>query len=155
MPSETVQQWVESKKSITGNEAYDKKLAQNYLQLRRDIIKVLHDEGAGLLLGSDAPQIFNVPGFSIHHELQYIVDAGLTPYEALKTGTYNAAEYLGDLENSGTIEEAKIADLVLLEENPLENISNSKTIAGVMYRGNWLDKEAIENELNDIASKNE
>ncbi|MGM0546170.1 MAG: amidohydrolase family protein, partial [Bacteroidota bacterium] len=154
MPFETVQEWIESKEKITDHEIYSEELAQNYLQLRRDIIKALHDEGAGILLGSDAPQIFNIPGFSVHHELQYLVDAGLRPYEALKTGTYNAAEYLDDRKNSGTIEEGKIADMVLLEENPLENISNSKTIVGVMYRGNWLDEETIQNKLNDIAAKN-
>lgn len=155
MPSETVVQWIESKKSITDHKIYSEELAQNYLQLRRDILKALHDKGAGLLLGSDAPQIFNVPGFSVHHELQYLVDAGLTPYEALQTGTYNAAEYLDDMQNRGTIEEGKIADMVLLKENPLKNIANSKTIVGVMYRGHWLDQETIENKLNDIATRNE
>lgn len=153
MPSETVQQWIESKQSITGNDAYSEGLSQNYLQLRRDIIKALHEEGAGLLLGSDAPQIFNVPGFSVHHELRYMVQAGLTPYEALETGTYNAARYLNDLEKSGTISEGKVADMVLLETNPLEDISNSDDIAGVIYRGNWLSKEDIQNRLDAIAEK--
>lgn len=155
MPSETVQQWIESKQSITGNEAYSEELAQNYLQLRRDVIKALHDDGAGLLLGSDAPQIFNVPGFSVHHELRYIVDAGLTPYEALRTGTYNTAQYLDDLQNSGTLEEGKVADMVLVEANPLEDISHSDSIAGVMYRGNWLAKEDIQSRLDAIAEKHE
>lgn len=153
LPSDMVQQWIGSKKSITGNDAYSEELAQNYLQLRRDVIKALHDEGAGLLLGSDAPQIFNVPGFSVHHELRYIVDAGLSPYETLRTGTYNAAQYLDNLQNSGTIEEGKTADMVLLERNPLEDISNSSSIVGVMYRGNWIDEEEIENRLNEIAAK--
>ncbi|MFH5831018.1 amidohydrolase family protein [Halalkalibaculum sp. DA3122] len=153
MPDETVSEWISSKQSITGNEAYSEELATEYLQLRRDIIKALHDEGANLLLGSDAPQIFNVPGFSMHHELRYIVEAGLTPYQALETGTYNTAQYLQDLENTGTIEEGKMADLVLLESNPLEDISNSETIAGVMYRGNWLSKEEIDNRLEKIAQK--
>lgn len=153
MPDETVEEWINSKRSITGNDAYSEELAQNYLQLRRNIIKALHDEGAGLLLGSDAPQIFNVPGFSVHHELRYIVDAGLSPYETLRTGTYNAARYLKDLDNRGTIEEGKIADMVLLQANPLEDISNSNTVAGVIYRGNWLGKEEIERRLQSIAEK--
>lgn len=155
MPSETVRQWIESKQSITGNEAYSEELAQDYLELRRILIKALHDEEAGLLLGSDAPQIFNVPGFSVHHELRYIVEAGLTPYEALKTGTYNAAQYLNDLQNRGTVEEGKVADMVLLQSNPLEDITNSDSIAGVMYRGNWLPKDEIEKRLDAIAEKHE
>lgn len=155
MSPETVRQWIESKQSITGNEAYSEELARDYLQLRREIIKGLHEEGAGLLLGSDAPQIFNVPGFSVHHELRYIVDAGLTPYEALRTGTYHAARYLDDLQNSGTIEEGKVADMVLLEANPLEEISNSDSIAGVIYRGNWLSGDEIEERLNAIAEKHQ
>ncbi|MDX1639384.1 MAG: amidohydrolase family protein [Balneolaceae bacterium] len=153
MPNETVQQWIESKNSITGNEAYSDSLAAEYLQLRREIIAALHDAGAGLLLGSDAPQIFNVPGFSLHRELQYIVEAGLTPREAIQTGTVNVARYLDDQRNSGTIEEGKVADMMLLEANPLADIGNTGTITGVMYRGNWLGQEEIENRLQSIAEK--
>ncbi len=130
-------------------------MASDYLQLRRDIINALHQADAGLLLGSDAPQIFNVPGFSVHHELRYITNSGLTPYEALRTGTYHAARYLEELENSGTIAQGKVADMVLLQSNPLENISNSRAISGVMYRGNWLSGEEIEQRLQSIAEKHQ
>ena len=153
MPRETVESWIRSKRSITDHEIYTAELAREYLQLRREIIKALHDEGAGVLLGSDAPQIFNVPGFSAHHELRYLVEAGLTPFEALQTGTINTARYLDNTENIGTIEEGKIADLVLLQENPLKDISNSASIAGVMYRGNWLGNEEINRRLNAIAQE--
>ncbi len=155
MPDETIEQWISSKQSITENEIYTEELAQEYLQLRRDMIKALHDAGAGLLLGSDAPQIFNVPGFSVHHELRYIVNSDLTPYQALRTGTYNTARYWDDLENSGTIAEGKVADMVLLESNPLDDISNSADIAGVMYRGNWLAGEDIDKGLESIAEKHQ
>lgn len=155
MPTETVQQWIESKRSITGTPIYSEERATQYLQLRRDIINALHEAGAGLLLGSDAPQIFNVPGFSVHHELRYITNSGLTPYEALRTGTYHAARYLDDLANSGTIAEGKLADMVLLQSNPLENISNSSSILGVIYRGNWLSGEEIDQRLQSIAEKHQ
>ncbi len=153
MPDEQVQNWIDSKNSITSNDIYSEELATEYLQLRRDILKALHEAGAGILLGSDAPQIFNVPGFSAHDELRYLVEAGLTPYEALKTGTVNTAQYLGDTNNSGTIAEGKAANLVLLQENPLEDITNSETIAGVIYRGNWLSQEEIKQRLQAIAEK--
>ncbi|MCW9705453.1 amidohydrolase family protein [Fodinibius salsisoli] len=155
MPDEMVNNWIGSKQSITGHEGFTTELAEQYLQLRRDILKTLHEADAGLLLGSDAPQIFNVPGFSVHHELRYIVEAGLTPYEAIQTGTVNPAEYLGKTQDRGTIAEGKVADMVLLEENPLDDISNSSSIAGVMYRGNWLSKEEIDKRLSEIAAKYE
>jgi imidazolonepropionase-like amidohydrolase len=74
------------------------------LTLRRRLIKALHDGGVGLLLGSDAPQTYNVPGFSIHRELEVLVGAGLTPYQALETGTRNVAAFFGTLKEAGTIE---------------------------------------------------
>ncbi len=153
MPKETVQDWIESKRSITGNDIYSVEMAKEYLQLRRDILKALHEADAGLLLGSDAPQIFNVPGFSTHDELRYLVEAGLSPYEALQTGTVNTARYLDDAKNSGTIEKGKAANLVLLAANPLDDISNTESIQGVMYRGDWLSKEDIDKRLQSIAEK--
>ncbi|MFW6157450.1 MAG: amidohydrolase family protein [Balneolaceae bacterium] len=153
LPEEMVEDWLESQQSIRNHEAVTDELIEDYLQLRRDIVKALHDEGAGLLLGSDAPQIFNVPGFSMHHELRYLMEAGLSPYEALRTGTYEVARYLDNMENAGTVEEGKVADLVMLNANPLEDIENSSDIAGVMYRGNWLSGEEIEERLREIADK--
>ena len=72
-------------------------------------------------MGSDAPQVFDVPGFSAHQELKYMVDAGLTPYEALRTGTVNVGVFL-DNPNLGVIRPGAVADLVLLAQNPLQNI---------------------------------
>ena len=79
--------------------------------------------GAGLLLGSDSPQVFNVPGFATHRELDALVAAGLTPYEALRTGTVAVAEFLHA--NTGIVAVGREADLVLLDANPLADISNS------------------------------
>ena len=88
------------------------------------------------MTGTDALIPTNIPGFSIHDELQELVDVGLTPYEALKTSTKHPVEYLGELNDAGTIEIGKQADLVLLETNPLEDIANIKRIAGVLFRKN-------------------
>jgi imidazolonepropionase-like amidohydrolase len=103
----------------------------------------LHRAGAGLLLGSDSPQVFNVPGFAIHRELRYLVDAGLTPYEALRTGTVNAARYFDSEDRIGTVQAGMAADLVLLDANPLADISNSGRVHGVMVDGRWLSKQDI------------
>lgn len=115
-----------------------------FLELRRMAIKALQDEGVLLLLGSDAPQLWDVPGFSIHRELGYYVDAGLTPYQALATGTINVARFFGWENESGTVATGKRADLVLLDANPLTSISNVSRIAGVMVAGKWLGRDEID-----------
>ena len=135
MPRATVQQWAQSKQRQERERGFSPDVAKRAIELRRILIKALHAAGAGLLLGSDAPQVFNVPGFSLHHELQFLVDAGLTPFEALATGTIAVAEFLGT--NTGTIAVGRDADLVLLDSNPLIDISNTRRIHGVMLRGTW------------------
>jgi imidazolonepropionase-like amidohydrolase len=117
----------------------------------KHIAKRLHDKGGKILLGTDTNNPFIVPGFSIHDELYNFVDIGLTPYEALRTGTYNAAEFLNILDESGTVETGKNADLILLDGNPLEDITNMKKIEGVMIRGKWISKSEIDEMLKTIA----
>ncbi|MBM3145436.1 MAG: amidohydrolase family protein [Chloroflexi bacterium] len=89
--------------------------------LNRRMVAALHEAGTGILLGTDAAQAYHIPGFSVHEELAYLVDAGLSPCEAIEAGTRNAAEALGKSDEFGTIETGKRADLILLQANPLEN----------------------------------
>lgn len=131
-----IDDWTAAKRSILNDRKYSTETMALAISLRRRLILELHRAGAGLLLGSDAPQSFNVPGFSIHRELGALVAAGLTPYEALRTGTVAVAEFLGS--NTGIIAEGRDADLVLLDANPLVDIDNSDRIHGVMLRGLWL-----------------
>ncbi len=107
-------------------------------------VKALHDEGAGLLLGTDSPFPGTSAGFSIHDELTHLVAAGLTPYEALKTGTINAAESLRETDRWGTLSVGKTADLVLLSDNPLRDIQNTRKIEGVVLRGKWITKGELD-----------
>ncbi len=113
------------------------------------ITKALHDAGAGLLLGTDSggdgPDI--PPGFRIHRELQLLVQAGLTPYEALATGTRNVATFLGTSDSTGTVAVGKRADLVLLDRNPLADIRATAGPAGVMVGGQWLPRAEIDARL--------
>jgi imidazolonepropionase-like amidohydrolase len=113
----------------------------------------LYNGGVGFLLGSDAPQVWNVPGFSIRRELAYMVDAGLTPYQALETGTRNVARFFGTESTRGTIAEGKRADLVLLDGNPLTDIGNVGRQAGVMVGGRWLSPEEIARRLATMEAK--
>ena len=145
MPREIVNNWVRAKEEQLADHDYDPAVARLAIELRRRLILELQRAGAGLLLGSDSPQIFNVPGFSLHRELDAMVAAGLTPYEALRTGTVAVAEFLGT--RAGIVAVGRDADLVLLDANPLENIGNSRRIHGVMLRGSWYPRADLEQRL--------
>ncbi len=153
MSEQTVANWINAKQSTQSNALYNTGVAQQTIFVRRVLIKALHDAGAGLLLGSDAPQIFNVPGFAAHRELGVLVKAGLTPFEALETGTKNPAVFLGEEGVFGTIKEDARADLILLRGNPLEDIANTQRIDGVMLYGRWLDRGDLDRILEDYERK--
>lgn len=123
------------------------------LEVRKRLIGELHAAGVGVLLGSDSPQIFNVPGFSIHRELEAMVTAGLTPLEALATGTAAPARYFESSDAFGSLAPGMAADLVLLAADPTARISNTRSIQGVMVRGRWLDRAALAAGLEDIAGR--
>jgi imidazolonepropionase-like amidohydrolase len=144
---QTLAQWAEVKNGMLAETGSTAASARRTIETRRRLIKALHAAGAGLLLGSDAPQIYNVPGFSTHRELESLVAAGLTPYQALETGTRNIARYFGTERETGTIEKGKRADLVLLDADPLADIRNTTRRAGVMLRGRWLPQAEIERRL--------
>ncbi len=104
----------------------------------------MHHAGVKFLAGTDPPIPYCLPGFSIHDELALFVKAGLTPMEALQTATCNPAEFLGRLNDLGTIEQGKIADLVLLESNPLLNIRNTQKIHAVVLNGRLMTKPLLQ-----------
>ena len=145
MPADTVERWAASKQAVLDERDFDPDVAELAIDLRRQIILALHEAGARLLLGSDAPQVFNVPGYSTHDELQVLVESGLTTFEALQTGTTAAADFLGT--NAGSVKVGKDADLVLLDANPLDDIENSRRIHGVMLRGLWLSGQDLQGRL--------
>ncbi|HZY80001.1 MAG TPA: amidohydrolase family protein [Cyclobacteriaceae bacterium] len=152
MKPEDLKNWENAKNGYLNNPNYSKEKAEALIRVRRNMLRQCQKGGVGLLLGSDAPQIFNVPGFSAHHELKYLVDAGLTPYEALRTGTVNVATYLGKT-NSGSIKAGNESDLVLLGGNPLKDINQTKAVEGVMIGKKWLSKEYIASELKRLERK--
>jgi imidazolonepropionase-like amidohydrolase len=144
MPAATVSQWRQAKLDLLNDANYDAATAARAVLIRQRLIRELHGAGAGLLLGSDSPQIFNVPGFAIHRELEFLVDAGLTPFAALETGTINAARFFAQELDYGSVTTGKVADLVLLDANPLQDISNSGRVHGVMLSGRWLSRSDID-----------
>ncbi len=152
MPRSMIQNWIQSNERVRGTIS-SPNAGNRLLEIRQHLIKALHDEGAGLLLGSDAPQVFNVPGFSIHHELRGIVAAGLTPYEALRTGTVAPAEFFEAEDEFGRISVGLAADLVLVEDNPFEDVAAVSRPLGVMVRGEWLDRSRLDDGLAAIAGR--
>jgi len=151
MPADTVERWRRAKREILDDANYHPDTAARAVALRQQLILELHRNGAGLLLGSDSPQIFNVPGFAIHRELEYLVDAGLTPFEALQTGTANPAEFFGRTGDFGVVKTGAEADLILLDANPLEDVTNTRRIHGVMLRGCWLSRSELDGLLKKLA----
>jgi imidazolonepropionase-like amidohydrolase len=111
---------------------------QAFVALRRRLIEALYDAGVPFLLGSDAPQLWNVPGFSAHRELGALVAAGLTPYQALRTGTVDVATFMGEAGRAGVVRVGARADLLLLDASPLDTIANSLRIHGVVVNGRWI-----------------
>ena len=120
------------------------------MKFRRAVVSSLHKHGAKLILGTDAGAAYIPPGFSIVTELQNLVEAGLSPYEAIKTGTKNVAELLGKTAIFGTIEKGKRADFILLYSNPLKNVKNIENKIGVMVKGKWLSKKDLDKKLDKI-----
>jgi imidazolonepropionase-like amidohydrolase len=150
MTPEVRRNWENSKRSLQNNPRYDAAKMKDYIQLRRKLILACQQSGVGLLLGCDAPQVFNVPGFSTHQELQYLVAAGLTPYQALRTGTVNVAAYLNQPLPAGTVKVGSVSDLILLAGNPLQDITQTQQIEGVMLGNRWLPKTYLQQELKKL-----
>ena len=115
-------------------------------------MREFHARGVRLLVGTDAMNTGVVPGFSAHDELADLVAAGLTPYEALRAATANAAEFLGD-RTRGTIAVGQEADLLLLDADPLKDIANSRRIAGVMLGQRWLARADLDGMLTDLGTE--
>lgn len=154
MPIEIVEQWINRVESVQSAVSFDQTSADQVIANRMQILKALHDGGVGLLLGTDAPQVFSVPGFSIHREMERMVAAGMTPYEVIVTGTRNVGDYFRNEDAFGIIEVGARADLILVDENPLADVGNIASRAGVMVSGNWYSEVYIQERLARISASN-
>jgi imidazolonepropionase-like amidohydrolase len=121
---------------------------KKFIEKELEVVQLLHKAGVPFLAGTDTPPgVYVFPGFSLHEELQRFVAAGFTPLEALQTATLNPARFLGMEEQLGTIEKGKLADMVLLNANPLEDISNTQKIAAVIVNGQYYSGKDLEKML--------
>ena len=149
MPPETVDRWKQAVDDRLGETSVETN--QRVAELRRQVLLALHQGGANIALGTDSPQIFSVPGFAMHHEMAFYVDVGMTPYDALETGTRKPAEYFDATADFGIVAVGRRADLLLLTDNPLDDIGNVAKRAGVMVNGRWFPEEEIQQRLEEIA----
>jgi imidazolonepropionase-like amidohydrolase len=117
--------------------------AKKVFQKELEIVGAMRKAGVQLLAGTDTGNPFCFPGFSLHEELALLVIAGLTPVEALRSATLNPAKFLGLDKTLGTIEQGKVADLVLLDANPLEDVRNTQRINAVISNGRLFDRKAL------------
>jgi imidazolonepropionase-like amidohydrolase len=150
-PKKRVDRWYRSMKqranrgSLADKEAYSK--------ARSRMLQDLHKGGVGILMGTDSPQIFSVPGFSIHREMAAMEKTGMSSYEVLVSGTRNVADYLQGSHSLGVIAPGHQADLILVNDNPLVDLSTISVRSGVMVRGRWIPASEIDSELKSIRDR--
>ncbi|WP_273275151.1 amidohydrolase family protein [Maribacter polysiphoniae] len=155
MPPKTLADWKKRKIATTGTATGFK--TEQWLKfdaIRKQLIQKLQKGGVGMLLGSDAPQVFNVPGFSIHREIDGLLAAGLTPLEIIQSGTINPAKFFNKEGVFGQVKEGLEADLILLNANPLDDMDNLKDLSAVFRKGHFIPKVEINKRLAEIAKKN-
>ena len=135
----------------------ERAVLDDFFALRKRILKALSDAGVGILMGTDSPQMFNVPGFALHREIQVMADAGMSNQAILESGTATVSRYVRDhlrLDGDfGTVAVGNRADLVLLGSDPLDDLANLTDRVGVMVRGRWVSRAEIDEGLRRIAAK--
>lgn len=150
MPKSQVTRW------RTAYERAQRNSLPQYREVRYQVLSRIVEEmsraGVGILAGTDTGAFFSIPGFSLHDELEELVKAGLTPSEALRTATLNPVKFLHKEKELGTVGKGKLADLVLLDANPLENIHNTRKVNAVVINGRFLDRRALDQMLADVES---
>ncbi|MGH7481382.1 MAG: amidohydrolase family protein [Longimicrobiales bacterium] len=162
VPRAMVQGWIEQKRNMSAAQAGQGTTAQvgrAIVVARRALLRALDRAGARLLLGTDSPQMFNVPGFSLHHEIATLSQAGLSPFRILESGTRSVADYarteLGHEGDFGVVAVGRAADLILLESNPLEDAARVAERVGVMRAGRWYSAAEIDRWLAEMAARHE
>ncbi|HUF29450.1 MAG TPA: amidohydrolase family protein [Gemmatimonadaceae bacterium] len=155
-----VNQWMQQKRNMTQSQRNQNIRTEDidrFLELRRLALRSLGDSGALLLMGTDSPQMFNVPGFALHREVVVMQEVGLTPFQILESGTRNVARYaerdLGLDGKFGSVVAGNRADLVLLDADPLANVRNLARRSGVMVRGRWLPAAELQQRLDEMARR--
>ena len=149
LPEEIADSWREAAAGDFFNETNTGHLRRTFERMPQ-IVARLHEQGVMILAGTDAGAMFDFPGFDIHSELAMLVGGGLSPMNAIRTATVNPAMFMGMADSLGTVETGKLADLVLLDANPLDDIRNTERIAAVLQNGNYYDRSALDAMLAEV-----
>jgi imidazolonepropionase-like amidohydrolase len=142
-PAKVQQQWLDFYKKNRFINTVSLEQRARWVQLREKLIKAICDAGGRIMTGSDTPEFLWLYGFGMHHEMKALKDAGLSNYAVLEAATKNPSMFLGTIGNAGTVEKGKRADLILLNANPLDNISATENRAGVMLKGKWHSQQEL------------
>lgn len=150
LPADALAAWEDMIRRTTARmEDEDWALVEQGRRNRLDMVGALHQAGVDLLVGTDTPNPFVTPGFSVAEELENFVEAGLSPAEALMAATREPATFLGASESWGTIQVGRRADLVLLDADPLDDVGRVRQRLGVMTRGRWLTAHQLDSLMAD------
>lgn len=142
LPDSIATDWKQQIETIMKEPVLDS--GHQYSKWFLNMVGKMHENEIPIMAGTDTPIFFLTPGRSLHQELALLVEVGLTPLEALKTATLNPAKYF-EMENElGRIKENMWADMIILKENPLENIENTRNIEAVFKQGKYLDRKALD-----------
>ncbi|MGZ8412435.1 MAG: amidohydrolase family protein [Gemmatirosa sp.] len=153
MPRDQVTQWTELHRRRLADPQMDRARGRQMAENRMAILKALSDGGVRVLMGTDAPQQFSVPGFSLHRELQSMRAAGMTPEQIMASGSTRVGEYFATSDRFGAVAPGHRADLLLLDASPLADVANLTRRAGVMVRGRWLPESEIQQRLAASAAR--
>ena len=129
---------------------FNQEQAQVQQENRQKLLHALHEGGAEIIFGTDAPQLFSVPGYSVHHEIRLMSEAGIPMADILRSATVAAGDYFSEQDTFGRVAAGHRADFILLKDNPLENPDTLRENLGVMVRGQWLSREAIDKKVEEI-----
>lgn len=150
VPPQVLERWSAARAGFIGLQGLPRAEAEAFVRLRRELIGEMYRAGVPILLASDSPQVFNVPGDATLAELEIYAASGLGHLGALAAATLNPARFYGATELFGQVREGLEADLVLLRGNPVEDVANARLIEGVMLRGRWLDRAELDLRLGEL-----
>ena len=153
MPPAEVERWRTGYERRTTAAGFNADQARRIAENRKVLLRALAKNDVRILFGTDSPQVFSVPGFSVHREMLAMVEAGLSNYAVLASATRTVGDYLAATDRFGQVAPGHRADLILLEANPLDDVRHISRRAGVLLRGQWLPEEQLQGQLRELEAK--
>ncbi|GAA0880641.1 amidohydrolase family protein [Algoriphagus jejuensis] len=153
LPGQLVTQWFNTKTKLEADGVLAETKVKPYLDFRQKLFLDLHKANVPMIMSSDSPQVFNVPGFSIHREIASMSEAGMSNYEILKTGSVNCADYFEESGEWGVLKPGAAAEFVLVQKNPLEDLTTMQKPQAIMIQGKFIQQDELQRQLDLIRKK--